>query len=220
MTAEPGLRVFYGGTFDPVHNAHLGVARAAHRALQVDVRFVPAADPPHRPAPGASASQRVDMLRLAIAGEPGLRIDLHEVDRGGRSWSIDTLTALRAQLGPRAPIAWLVGADSFLDLPSWKDWRDLPGLAHFVVAGRPGHPLDAGLPPALANQFAGHIARAAGDLEAAPAGLLLYLQQPLAGDSATDIRRRIAAGSPWRQLVPGSVADYIVRHQLYRGLAA
>ena len=132
----PALRVLYGGTFDPVHLGHIAVACAARDALDATVAFMPAADPPHRAPPGAAAADRAAMLDLAIAGEPGLALDLRELERDGRSWTDDTLRELRAAIGDAAPVALLLGADSFDALPTWKDWRALFDLAHLVVAGR------------------------------------------------------------------------------------
>lgn len=214
------LRVYYGGTFDPVHNGHLAIARAARDALDRTIRLMPAADPPHRPPPGADARQRAAMLDLAVAGEAGLCVDRLELRRAlesgeGRSYSIDTLHALRAEYGPEAPLALLVGADSFLGLPTWKDWRDLFTYAHFVVAERPGNPLDGGLPPELAAIASGRWASTPSDLETAPAGRIFRLRQPLHDESATEIRDLIASGEPWRDGVPAAVADYIERHRLY-----
>ena len=143
------LHVFYGGTFDPVHHGHLLVARSARDALGCAIRMMPAADPPHRPPPGASAGQRARMLALAIDGEPGLV-------------------------------------------------------------------LDERLPPALAAHLAGRWTDDPGALGAAPAGRVLRLHQPVHPGSATEIRRRIASGEHWRDLVPATVADYIDRHGLYR----
>jgi nicotinate-nucleotide adenylyltransferase len=214
VTADRPLHVFYGGTFDPVHNGHLAIACAARDALSADIRLLPAADPPHRAHPGASAIDRAEMVRLAIAGTPGLLLDLRELERDGRSWSIDTLAALRAQLGPDASIAWLVGADSFRDLPSWKDWRELFALTHFVVAERAGFPLD-GAAPELGPALEGRWVDQPSALRNEPAGRVLALHQTLQSHSATQIRDRIAAGGDWRQLVPPGVADYIVEHHLY-----
>lgn len=216
----PGLFVLYGGTFDPVHNGHLAIARAARTALDADIHLVPAADPPHRPPPGAAAGDRVAMLQLALADEPGLLPDLrelqrHAIDGARRSYSVDTLRELRAELGAEAPIALLVGADSFLALPTWHSWQELFDLAHFVVASRAGSPLDDQLPPLLAGVVQGRVATSPGSLRRQPAGRVLYLHQPLHAQSATDIRERIAAGLPWRGLVPPAVADYIGSHGLY-----
>lgn len=209
------LHVFYGGTFDPVHNGHLAIACAARDALATDIHLLPAADPPHRPPPGASARDRAEMVRLGIDGIPGLVLDLRELQRDGRSWSIDTLRALRAQLGPGAPIAWLVGADSFRDLPTWKDWRSLFGLTHFVVAERAGFPIGGDANEPLQRALDGRWITDPAALRAAPAGRVLSLHQTLYAHSATRIRECIAAELDWRPLVPPTVADYIVQHHLY-----
>lgn len=211
----PALRVLHGGTFDPVHVGHLAIARAAHAVLDTPIHLMPAADPPHRPPPGASARDRVAMLELALQGEPGLSLDLRELQRDGRSWSIDTLRALREQVGDTVSVALLVGADSFAGLPTWKDWRSLFELAHFVVASRSGSPEGAGLPLELQAMLHGRTAAAPDALRATAAGRVLWLHQPLQPHSATVIRARIAAGEPWRQLVPAAVADYIEAHGLY-----
>ena len=209
------LLVFYGGTFDPVHDGHLAIAREARDALGCTIRFMPAADPPHRAPPGANAAQRAEMLALALEGEAGFDLDLRELRRDGPSYSVDTLRGLRAEYGADAPVALLVGADSLLGLPAWHQWTALFGLAHFVVADRPGSGLDARLPPALAEAVAGRWTDAPQALREVPCGRLLRLQQPLHPGSATEVRRRIAAGDPWRDLVPAAVADYIARHRLY-----
>lgn len=209
-----GLRVLYGGTFDPVHEGHLAIARSARDALEATVHLMPAADPPHRAPPGASARDRVAMLRLALRGEPGLALDLRELGREGRSWTVDTLRALRADVGSAAPVALLVGADSFAGLPQWKEWEALFGLAHFVVASRDGTPLED-LPAPLARAIEGRRAASAQALREAPAGQVWCLRQPLHPQSASDIRARIAGGRPWRHLVPDAVAAYIQAGGLY-----
>ena len=214
------LRVYYGGTFDPVHDGHLAIARAARDALDATIRLMPAADPPHRAPPGANAAQRARMLDLAVAGEPRLLVDTRELARAGRSYTVETLRELRREIGDTAPVALLVGADSFLDLPQWREWQALFDLAHFVVAQRPGSPLERGLAPELAALVAGRDAADAAALRAAPAGRVLRLNQPLHAESASEVRQRIAAGQPWQDLVPAPVAVYIERHGLYADQAA
>ncbi|MCD9028089.1 nicotinate-nucleotide adenylyltransferase [Luteimonas sp. BDR2-5] len=210
------LHLVYGGTFDPIHNGHLAIARAARDALDCPVRLMPTADPPHRTPPGAPAAWRARMVELAIAGEPGLLLDRFELERGGRSYTVDTLIALRAALGPAQPLAWLVGADSFVALPTWHRWRELPALAHFVVAERQGSPLDAALPPALDVEMRGRWASAPDALTASPAGRVYRLRQPLHPLSATAIRARIAEGLPVSGLVPDAVAAFIREKGAYR----
>lgn len=209
------LALFYGGTFDPIHNGHLAIARAARDELDTIVRLMPAADPPHRAPPGANAGQRALMLGLAVAGEPGLLVDRRELGRDGPSYTIDTLHALREQLGPAQPLALLVGADSFIGLPTWRAWRTLFDLAHFVVAPRPGSPLDGDLPAELAMVVASRWSDAARDLDHLPAGRVFRLGQPLQPESASEVRRRIAANEDWQGLVPPAVAAYITAKGLY-----
>lgn len=215
MSAGTGLRLFYGGTFDPVHNGHLAIARAARDQLHCEVRLMPAADPPHRAPPGASASQRADMLDLAVATEAGLAVDRRELERSGRSYTVDTLRELRAECGPGQPLALLVGADSFIDLPDWHEWQALLELAHFVVAPRPGSPLEGALRPALVDATAGRWAKSPQILENMSCGRLFMLDQPLHPGSASEVRRRIARNEDWQSLVPAAVSDYIVAHRLY-----
>lgn len=215
-----GLRIHYGGTFDPVHQGHMAIARAARDQLQVAVRLLPAADPPHRAAPGATARQRADMLALAIEDDAGLILDLRELERARRrphtpSYTVDTLRELRAELGPRQPLAWLVGADSLLGLPGWHQWESLFELAHFIVADRPGSSLQQQLPAPLQQALQGRWAAHERDLFNAPAGRLLHLQAPLRSESASEVRERIAGGGDWRALVPERVAEYITDHDLY-----
>ena len=214
------LKLFYGGTFDPVHNGHLAIARAARDELDCNVRLMPAADPPHRAPPGADAGQRVEMLELAVADQPGLRVDRRELQRDGRSYTIDTLRELRAEFGPATPIALLIGADSFIGLPTWREWRALFDFAHFIVAPRPGSPLDGsspdgGLPPELTALAEGRWTDSPLALKTTPAGRLFLLDQPLYPESASDIRRRIAQNQAWQGLVAPAVADFIARHHLY-----
>ena len=209
------LLVLYGGTFDPVHLGHLAIARAARDLLDGPIHFMPAADPPHRTPPGAGASQRAAMLSLAIADEPDFHIDLRELRREGPNYSVETLRALRAEQGEGLPVALLIGADSLLGLPTWREWQALFDLAHFVVADRPGSGLDQPLPAGLAKALEGRWVDDPDALRAQPAGHVLRLHQPLHPASATRVRTEIAHGGPWRDLVPAAVADYIEGHGLY-----
>lgn len=213
------LRVFYGGTFDPVHNGHLAIARAAREALGTTIWLMPAADPPHRDVPGAKAEDRAAMLDLAIEGQAGLRVDRRELDRAAASdapsYTIDTLRELRAKFGEDAPIAFIIGADSLHGFAAWREPEALLAGAHWVVAERPGSALDEHLPPASARLVAGRWTLDANALRATPGGKVLRLRQPLHPESATQVRRRIAAGETWHHLLPLPVARYIVDRGLY-----
>ncbi len=215
MSGDRALQFFYGGTFDPVHNGHLAIARAARDQLDCTLRLMPAADPPHRSPPGASAFHRARMLDLALAGEPRLQVDRRELQRQGRSYTIDTLRALRLEFGPEQPLALLIGADSLFGLPTWREWEALFELTHFVVAARPGSPVDSGLPAELEVAIAGRWTDSPAVLNTSPGGSLYMLDQPLQTESATEVRRRIATQEGWQDLVPGPVAGYILAHGLY-----
>lgn len=214
MTMQP-LRAFYGGTFDPVHNGHIAIALAARDALGTTIWMMPAADPPHRDVPGATAEHRAAMLDLAIQGQAGLRVDRRELQRDTPSYTIDTLRELRAKHGEQAPLAFLIGADSLHGFATWKEPEALIAGAHWVVAERPGSALDEHLPPEVARLVGARWTLNAAALRDNPGGKVLRLRQPLYAESATQIRRRIAVGETWHHLLPLAVSRYIVEHGLY-----
>lgn len=208
------MHVIYGGTFDPVHHGHLRLAIELCDRLGVDrVSLVPCHIPPHRGATGATAEQRLRLLSLAVAGEPMLTVDDRELRRGGASYTADTLRQLRQELGPEAPLAMVVGTDAFAGFDRWRDWQQIPELAHIVVVRRPG----AGLEPdsAPARLLAERRAASVTALHAAPAGLVLELNPPWLDISATGIRQRIAAGRSPRYLLPDVVWSEIRRLGIY-----
>lgn len=214
------LRVCYGGTFDPVHNGHLAVARAARDALRAQVFLLPAADPPHKGPTRADAQQRARMLDLALAGETGLKVDRRELYREGPSYTIDTLLELRAELGDELPLAWLVGGDSLNQLHTWHRWRELFEHAHMLAVQRPGSHIDPDTLARTAPLVEAEVAprwRTLDELRASPAGGLAVLpMQELRPESSTELRNRIASGvADWQEWVPPSVAGYIDRHDLY-----
>jgi nicotinate-nucleotide adenylyltransferase len=219
------LVLCYGGTFDPVHTGHLAIARAVRDALHADVHLLPAADPPHKGPTHADAVQRAHMLDLAVADEPlheghALVVDRRELRRHGPSYTVDTLRELRDELGPHAPIVWLVGGDSVFELDTWHRWRELFDLAHLLAIARPGAPIDEAAlalrAPAVHAELAPRWCLPA-QLHALPAGgfaeFRLGAERP---ESSTELRRRIAAGDPgWPDWVPPAVALYIRARRLY-----
>jgi nicotinate-nucleotide adenylyltransferase len=216
----PGLLVCYGGTFDPVHDGHLAVAVTVRDALSAQVTLLPAHDPPHKGPTRANALQRAEMLELAVEGVPGLSVDRRELNRGGPSWTVDTLAELRAEFGSAAPIAWLVGTDSLVQLASWHRWRDLLGLAHVIAVQRPGANVDAAALRSQAPDVFEEIAPRWQQLDAlaeqACGGFALVPMRAMRPESSTELRRRIRDGEPWQDWVPPAVAAYIVRHELYK----
>jgi nicotinate-nucleotide adenylyltransferase len=205
----------FGGTFDPIHHGHLRAAREVYERLKLsELRFIPAAQPPHRRQPQATAEHRFAMARLAIESEPGFATDDRELKRGGPSYTVLTLESLRAELGAAVPLCLLIGADAFLEFETWHRWREIPALAHLVVMRRPGSPAtrDPATWPAWARERACH---KSGELAKAPAGRVLFVDISPQDISATRIREAIARGAPVADQLPEAVERYIRRHGLY-----
>lgn len=208
----------FGGTFDPVHVAHLRLAEEARSALSLSgVRWIPAGQPPLRDAPQTPASHRLAMVARAIAGNPDFALDDAEVCVPRASYTVHTLERLRAELGHARPLVLLMGADAFARLDGWYEWRRLFELAHIGVATRPGHEgpqLDAG-DTALALECRVRRAEAPA-LAAAPAGAIVPFALTPLDISATAVRRLLTSGQSARYLVSEPVLDYIQQHNLYR----
>src|SRR6267143_689316 len=213
-----------GGSFNPVHNGHLTIARQAREALGLDqILFIPTSYPPHKPnGILAPAKDRHEMVRLAITSDPSLAISDVEIRRPGKSYSIDTIRLLRQEYGAQTQLFFLIGFDAFLDFPSWREPLTLLELCPFVVLSRPGLSFRslstvALLPPipypSLADLDAGRISR----LEA-PIGKqrLICLKLPPCAISASDIRSRVRQGLPVANLLPPLLESYILQHYLYQ----
>jgi nicotinate-nucleotide adenylyltransferase len=218
--AAPGPLGLFGGTFDPLHVAHLRLALEAREALDLsEVCFIPAGNPALRAAPACPAADRLAMVERAVAGISGFSVDAAEVlaaRNPAPSYTVDTLERQRRQHGPRRPLVLLIGADAFARLESWQRWQDLFALAHIAVATRPGHELSVGAgTSALDAEFRTRRGSAA-DFTAAPAGRIVPFAITALEISATAIRRRLTAGLDVRYLVPDPVLDYIDSHQIYR----
>jgi nicotinate-nucleotide adenylyltransferase len=211
-----------GGTFDPIHYAHLRLAEEMADALTLDqVRLIPASVPPHRATPRVTAADRLAMTRLACAGNPRFLVDDRECRRQGPSYTVDTLLELRAELGSERPFCLLMGVDAFLGLPTWSRWENLFALTHVVIAHRPGFDLDpAGMPQALVHQLETRRVTKLSQLHGAPGGGL-WLQPITPLDiSATAIRAAIRRERSPRYLLPDSVLDYIHLKTLYKDVDA
>jgi nicotinate-nucleotide adenylyltransferase len=214
MSAMRPLAIF-GGTFDPIHIGHLRAAWEASEALDAEVRIVPAKIPPHRPQPVASASERAAMLRAALVGQDRLTLDLRELEREGPSYTFDTLTSLRAEIGSARPLVLLIGADAFAGLSEWHRWRELFDLAHMCVLTRPAQ--IPAMPDALAAEVASRTVEDLAGLRDGPAGCVLNMVVSALGISATRIRALLADGREPRWLVPQAVLDDPALLQPYRG---
>ena len=205
-----------GGTFDPVHLGHLALAQAALAQLPLgEVLWLPSGSPGHRAAPVASARDRLAMLRLATADDARYRIDASELDRSEPTYTVHTLTRMRAELGRAQPLVLLLGSDSFLSLPSWLRWRELFELAHIAVASRPGNlPSDGGPSPELSAEIVRRSARPE-QLAASAAGRIARFDMPPVDISASAVRAGLAAGRDMRELLPAAVLAYIEARHLY-----
>ena len=185
-----------GGMFDPIHFGHLRAAENAREALGLDqVAFVPAAVPPHRPAPATSAIDRYAMVCLATASDPGFVPWDGEIRRGGRSYTVDTAEALLGE-HPGAALTLIVGSDNLALLPQWKEPERLLALCSVAVVARPGEATApaAGLDPARFVHVEGsHL--------------------PIASSA---LRERVREGRSVRYLVPDAVLGYIEKRGLYR----
>lgn len=211
-----------GGTFDPIHFAHLRLAEELADALALsEIRFVPASIPPHRATPRVTAAHRLQMTRLACAANARFVVDDRECRRSGPSYTADTLLELRTELGAQAVLCLLMGVDAFLGLTTWSRWERLFDLAHIVVAHRPGFGVESStMPESLAHQLETRRASAASQLQNSAAGSI-WLQPVTPLDiSATAIRAAIREQRSARYLIPDSVLDYIHRNSLYKDLDA
>jgi len=209
----------FGGTFDPIHYGHLRLAEEMAGALNLrEVRFIPAAQPPLRAAPQTSAPHRVEMVRRAITGNPRFVLDEREVHRAerhaGPSYTVDTLSELRAEVGPEQPLYWLLGADAFVNLPGWHQWRRLFELAHIGVAERPGTLLLQTLAEDLRSEMTERCVNDPGETRAAAGTISIVPMTPLA-ISARRIRAALTAQTSVRYLLPDTVLDYIQQQHLY-----
>ena len=193
-----------GGTFDPIHLGHLLMAESAREILELrQVLFVPAGDPPHKQElPITPACHRQAMVELALAHNPFFELSPVDLDRSGPHYSTETVQLLQKRYDlPPELCYFIIGSDSLQDLPTWHRPAELIKICRLAVARRPGS-----LPDLTS-------------LEASLTGLsdqLTWVEMPLVGISASDIRARARAGQSIRYQVPDGVGEYIQKHQLYR----
>tara|TARA_R110002072_G_scaffold584_6_gene4619 strand:+ start:290 stop:952 length:663 start_codon:yes stop_codon:yes gene_type:complete len=204
----------FGGTFNPVHYGHLRSALEIRERLGLaEVRLMPSARPPHRATPDCSIAERLEMVRLAVAGEPGLVCDERETLRAGPSYTVDSIRELRQEVGPQTSLCLVMGADALLGLADWHQWQQLTDYAHLVVIARPGwHFPSAG---AVADWLQPLLCAQVDELLAQPAGKVHLLQLRPLEISSTEIRELIAAGRSPRYLLPDPVWSRIRSAGLY-----
>jgi len=203
----------FGGTFDPVHYGHLRTAFEMLQALRfAEVRFIPCGDPPHRGETSATAVERLEMVRVAVAGQPGFVADDREVRRDGPSYTIDTLAELRAEYPDRS-IGLILGMDAFLGLPRWHRWEEILEAAHIVVAHRPGwRAPDIG---PLGELLDARGTLRVDDLHESLAGRIHIHAVTQLEISSTEIRELVEAGRDPRFLMPDPVRQVIAASECY-----
>ena len=205
---------FMGGTFDPIHNGHLRTALEIRQLLDLDeIRLIPCHIPVHREQPGSSSQQRLEMIKLAIEGEPGLSVDDRETRTSEPSYSIKTLESLRQELGPQTSVSMVLGMDSFLTLPSWHRWQEFLELAHIVVVQRPGW--ETVPEHQLENWSRRYRVQNSEVIRSTPCGSLLMHRLTPLEISATQIRELIRTNQSPRYLIPDQVWKHIRELGLY-----
>lgn len=211
-----------GGTFNPIHLAHLRSAEEVREAQRLDrVLFIPSATPPHKRQDGiAAAAHRLAMVKLAIAGNAHFQVSTIEIERRGRSYSVDTLRSLHQRM-PRGQFFFIMGIDAFREITTWKEYRKIFTLCDLIVTSRPPvdeAPLRAALPVAVRAEFC-YRSRIK-QLEHSTGSRIIFQRISDLDISASAIRARLGRGLSIRYLVPTAVDRYIARHRLYAARVA
>jgi len=207
-----------GGTFNPIHFGHLRIAEEIAENLNLDeMRFIPSANPPHKPAPQISAQHRAAMVQLAIKNNSKFLCDARELSRTGASYTIDTLTNLREEFGNQLSLSLIIGTDAFMHLDTWHRWQEIIQFAHIILVKRPEpetpqKPLSSSLEHFLRD----HYTEDAALINQHPAGFISMQSVTALAISSTDIRERLNNKKSARYLLPQNVLEYIENHQLYR----
>ena len=207
----------FGGTFNPIHNAHLRIAEESREQFGLtEVIFIPAADPPHKPRRRqVSFPHRLAMVKLAIQGNPCFSASGIEGERSGKSYSIETLRTFRERY-PRDRLFFIMGSDSFAEIGTWYEYQAIFAAASLIVVGRPGTagmPLVSALPVAIADQFC--YDAAANRLTHCSGTTVSYLDGVPLAISSSSIRELLRRGRSVRYLMPESVERYLKDHALY-----
>jgi nicotinate-nucleotide adenylyltransferase len=203
-----------GGSFNPVHYGHLRVASDVKQQLELDHMFLmPAAQSPLKVQHSVSARHRVAMLELAIEAFPELELDLREVNRAGRSFTVDSLSALRREFGREAMLYFVIGDDCLASLNQWRRWRDIVSFANLIIAKRPGP-----FPPPE-DEVAEWLESTQVDCDIAgsmPSGGVARVDCALLDISSTQLRIGLEGHDTLNQVIPEPVIEYIKHHGLYR----
>ena len=214
MNSESGLAIL-GGTFDPVHFGHLQSAIAVKELLAVrQVKLVPSFIPPHRGLPHSTANQRLSMLRIAARDSSGVVVDDREISRQGVSYTVDTLTSFRHEIGENISLYFILGIDSFCTLNEWVRWQELTDIAHLIVLARPGYLPQ--IPPEIRTWQSKKLVGNVNCMRGKPGGGICHVELVQVDISATGIRKMIGSGIRPKGKMPQSVIDSAFEHELYR----
>ena len=209
----------FGGTFDPIHYGHLRVAEEIVETVGLQkMYFVPAGMPRLRHSPVASSQHRVEIVRLAIQKNPDFVLDGREIYRDGVSYSIDTVREFKQEFGEEIRLCLVLGADAFIKLPEWNNWKELFNLCHFIVSTRPGYTLTLIkelLSKELREECSQRWVSNTESLKKDTSGLIFIASTTMLDISATSIRAHIAVGRNVRHLVPSVTVNYISKNKLY-----
>lgn len=209
-----------GGTFNPIHFGHLRLAQELADTLKLkEVRFVPAANPPHKDSPSVSAFHRAEMVKLAIADNPSFKLDERELHRAGASYTIDTLISLRSEIGTRSDniaLCLMMGSDAFTRFNTWHRWQEILDYCHIILVQRPSITVQQ---QPLANELAlllqNHYTENVSDLSNQDAGFIHMQTITALSISSTAIRAAFKPNQTPRYLMPQIVIDYIAINKLY-----
>jgi nicotinate-nucleotide adenylyltransferase len=202
----PTLIGLYGGSFDPIHIGHLIIARAVAESLDLErVIFLPSARPPHKqPGKLAGADHRAQMVRLAIEGDSIFELSDYDLTRSGPTYTVETIDHFATALGPQAHLHWIIGADSLIEIPTWKSADKLIDTCRIITAARPGSSdIDWSAITECVGEPRAHKLREG------------IVETPMIDVSSTQIRRRLGVGRSIRHLTPDLVHGYIYEHHLY-----
>jgi nicotinate-nucleotide adenylyltransferase len=208
----------FGGTFNPIHYGHLRSAEEVCEALGLTrLWFIPAGEPPHKAAQGITPFEtRLEMTRLAVGDHPVMSVSDLEGRRPGRSYSIETLRQVRCEVGPTWELYFILGLDAVLEIASWKDYRDLFTLSHFVVLDRPGYDRQL-LGEVLLREVHPQFKPLQGEhgFRHHAGHKVIFQETTLLDISGTTIRNLVGQGHSIRYLLPEAVRRYIINHKFY-----
>jgi nicotinate-nucleotide adenylyltransferase len=205
-----------GGTFNPIHFGHLRMAQELADSLSLNsVKFIPSANPPHKPPPQVSAEHRAAMVQLAIADNPQFLFDGRELSRTGASYTIETLESLRDELGDGTSLILIMGSDAFTKFNTWHRWQEIIKLCHIALVQRPASTNKETLTKELETFLHNHYTEHAEDLHEGSAGLVTMQAITPLEISSTAIRQALQLKHSARYLMPENVLDYIAAKQLF-----